>query len=225
MKFDNVKRHFNSKRKGESLGCRNFKSFIEELFDICSCSCYKPNSNAIKTIDFDSVGHLKCRCDIKIPLDELNFYLDQKSTRLLFISNNVDLNGSVEMRIRLERDERKQARQQLQLELIQGNSTCQNNDSHRIPPRKCKYKTHIFFFNTLLLGVCFSILISSSLFYCQAFQNDTNESPVVEYGPIKTVYNTRSYPTLVAAANRFGIGKNGAAELGNALLQDMGNFE
>ncbi len=74
------------------------------------------------------MGHLKCRCDIKIPLDELNFYLDQKSTRLLFISNNVDLNGSVEMRIRLERDERKQARQQLQLELIQGNSTCQNND-------------------------------------------------------------------------------------------------
>ena len=77
----------------------------------------KPNSNAIKTFGFDSVDNLKCRCDFKISPDELSFNLDQKSTRLLFISNNVDLNGSVKMRIRLERDERKQARQQLQLKL------------------------------------------------------------------------------------------------------------
>ena len=33
------------------------------------------------------------------------------------------------------------------------------------------------------------------------FQNDTNESPIIEYGPIKAVYNTRNYPTLVTASS------------------------
>ena len=123
----------------------------------------KPNSNAIKTFGFDSVDYLKCRCDFKISPDELSFNLDQKSTRLLFISNNVDLNGSVKMRIRLERDERKQARQQLQLELIQGNSACQNNERVIESLQENVNINLIFFFNTLLLGVCFKMIQMKAL--------------------------------------------------------------
>ena len=123
----------------------------------------KPNSNAIKTFGFDSVDNLKCRCDFKISPDELSFNLDQKSTRLLFISNNVDLNGSVKMRIRLERDERKQARQQLQLELIQGNSACQNNERVIESLQENVNINLIFFFNTLLLGVCFKMIQMKAL--------------------------------------------------------------
>ena len=123
----------------------------------------KPNSNAIKTFGFDSVDNLKCRCDFKISPDELSFNVDQKSTRLLFISNNVDLNGSVKMRIRLERDERKQARQQLQLELIQGNSACQNNERVIESLQENVNINLIFFFNTLLLGVCFKMIQMKAL--------------------------------------------------------------
>ena len=50
-------------------------------------------------------------------------------------------------------------------------------------------------------------------------KNDTNESPVIEYSPINADYNTKNYPTLVAAV------KKEAAELGNALLLEMGNFK
>lgn len=119
QKFENVQRHFNSKRKNESLECRNFNQLIDKLFDVCSCTCYKPNSIAIKVIDFDSVDYSECRCDRKISPDELSFYLDQKSIRLLFISNNVDLAGSVEMRRKLQIVERKQLRQN-ELELTKG---------------------------------------------------------------------------------------------------------
>ncbi|KAI9551049.1 hypothetical protein GHT06_007649 [Daphnia sinensis] len=110
-KFDNVQRHFSFKFR-ESAESKKFKSSIDELFDVCSCKCYKPKSNALKVIDLDSVDHAKCQCDLKIPPNELNFYLDQKSTRLFVISNNVDLAGSFELSKRLQRAERKHARQQ-----------------------------------------------------------------------------------------------------------------
>lgn len=40
--------------------------------------------------------------------------------------------------------------------------------------------------------------------------------------PTKAVYNTKSYPTLVAVANRFDTWKNGAVKSGNDLLREMG---
>lgn len=44
------------------------------------------------------------------------------------------------------------------------------------------------------------------------------------HGSTEVGQNRNEYPLTIAAATRFGVGKKGLCEIGNALLSDMGNF-
>ena len=59
-----------------------FKDDMENLFDICSCSCPSGSCAAAKCKSNKCDGyHLLCNCQIKVPKMEVKFLVDQRSQR------------------------------------------------------------------------------------------------------------------------------------------------
>ena len=62
----------------------------DTLFDICACIC-------VKRVKSKNIRKTVCQCDDemkKLPAAELEFYIDQRTTRKLHISSNKDLKTS-----------------------------------------------------------------------------------------------------------------------------------
>ena len=59
-----------------------YEEELNSLFDICSCDCSPASCQDIKCRAKKCDGyHLDCQCDIKVPKIEIQFLLDQRSTR------------------------------------------------------------------------------------------------------------------------------------------------
>ena len=56
------------------------------MFDICSCDCVTISCQDIKCRAKKCDGyHLDCKCEVKVPKIEIQFLLDQRSTRKMKI--------------------------------------------------------------------------------------------------------------------------------------------
>lgn len=69
----------------------------KEIFDVCSCHCYD-------TINARNRSACECPAAKKIPAAEWNFWLDQKSERILYIGS-IDTVESRRLSLRLQRNQ------------------------------------------------------------------------------------------------------------------------
>jgi hypothetical protein len=78
------------------------------LFDICSCDCVTISCQDIKCRAKKCDGyHLDCKCEVKVPKIEIQFLLDQRSTRKMKIEG-IDMKVTA-TRERSEERENKEA--------------------------------------------------------------------------------------------------------------------
>jgi hypothetical protein len=69
-----------------------FQDEMNELFDICSCSCAPASCHDVKCKITNCDGfHLACNCKNKVPKREIQFLLDQRGSRRMVITG-VDIN-------------------------------------------------------------------------------------------------------------------------------------
>ena len=71
-----------------------FKAEVEELFDVCSCTCPSATCFQVHCKAKNCDGfHLACKCEVKVPKRKIQFLLDQRSARKMVIAD-IDRNVS-----------------------------------------------------------------------------------------------------------------------------------
>ena len=172
-----------AKRKSRSF--QSEESSFNELFDICSCKC----------ISCGQLDRQQCKCKVKIPTIEWDFFLDQNRERKMVIGH-VDSEVTAMLQKKALRKERgdKYKEQQLKMTLERSNAygsgiveDIEDSDSGD------------------------SISECGSQHECSS--SSSNSSPVGQ--------NRNRYPNLCEMMERSGVSNRDACRIVNAYLQDM----
>jgi hypothetical protein len=177
--------------KRSSSSFQDDENRFRELFDICPCKCL---SQGIIARD-------QCRCAIKVPVVEWDFWRDQKSDRKMVIGP-VDEEITAVLQQRCERLERQERYKQCMLQQASTSRTGVKQDSSSTSSDSGPESS----------GGGDEISLDST-------GNTSSDSDCENssYGQ-----NRRKYPNLCEIMERSGLSNRDACNIINACLQDMG---
>ena len=172
-----------SKRFQSNRILGNFENELSKfklLFDVSPCRCFDNN-----------ITRANCRCEVKIPIMELEFYCDQKTIRNQFIEG-IDNLTTAKIQARESREQQRQ---------LQSFGNVRDN--------------------TLDLFCIENDEIPSEIQGEESDEDDDEFSPCSSRLPQSGKQNRFSYPHLCKVLDRFSISDTAGCAIANAVLQDL----
>lgn len=162
------------------------KTAFNELFDICTCKC----------VNKGILQRELCKCAVKIPIIEWNFWCDQKSAKKMSIGA-VDKGVTAKLQKRKEREEKSKLYKVKMLKT----HTCSNVEEEVLSSASSSHGSS-----------------DSEEQYSQESENSDTDSD----DSIRSAQNRYQYPNLSSVMERTGLSNRDVCKVVNACLQDMG---
>ena len=174
---------------------QNYK--LNQLLDICSCTCFVNSQKSDIKLEI-----CKCQDSLKIPEEELEFYIDQKFERAQFISSSRDL----------------KTQQKYDLEKARFARKAQREEPNRIQKQKVRESSN------------FNYIDPTTSYFASNYldlDDDDNDYAEPQSSPEKSgpKYNKNDYRCFISYAERLGLKDKAIAGLINALNVDYGITE
>ena len=167
---------------------------LNQLLDICSCTCFINSQKVDIKIEL-----CKCETKLKIPEEELDFYIDQKFDRNKFISSYKDL----------------KTQKKYDLEQAKFARKIQREEPKRLEKQRVRESSLFDSIDPTTSDFASSFLDPDDP---ETFDDETQSSPE-KSGPLR---NKKDYRCFISYAERLGLNDKAIAGLINAVNVDYG---